>query len=103
MFSKILKNRTTVEIMVLAFTFTAAFMLVFIAMAVVLIALLNPGQDTSSISASLLNVVSGIIGALLGLLAGKAESMSSLSRPHTESLPPIQPGGTPPVVKPVIE
>jgi hypothetical protein len=89
--SSIIKDRSTVEIMVLAFTLTASFMLVFIAGSVVAIALLNPGIDTSSISSSLLNVVSGIIGALLGLLAGKAEGVTNLTRRPGETLPPLTP------------
>jgi uncharacterized membrane protein len=72
------KNRSVVEIMVLCFTFLVAFSLMLTASAVVIIEIKNPETDTDAIVQSLISLISGILGALLGLIAGKSEGAASL-------------------------
>ena len=72
------RHRSAVEIIVLTFTVTVSVTLLLTGGTIAIIEILNPDSDTSNASATLLNVVSGIIGALLGLLAGKVESGGSV-------------------------
>ena len=66
------KGRSTIEIMILVFTFVVAFMIVGLSVLVLLIEMRTPEADTGIISNTLMSLVSGILGALLGLIAGKS-------------------------------
>lgn len=79
------KNRSVVEIMVLAFTFTVALAIAALGASIVLVQIRNPGADTDSASTVLFNLISGMMGALLGLLAGKS---TDTNPPHLEPPPP---------------
>lgn len=71
-----MKGRSTVEVMVLMLTFTVCFGILATGATIAVIEIRDPSVDTSSITQSLLSLVSGILGALLGLLAGKAENVT---------------------------
>lgn len=75
-----MKNRSTIEIMVIVFTFVVAFFIVGLGILIVIVESNNPEADTGVIANTLSTLVSGILGALLGLIAGKA-SNSFGSRP----------------------
>ena len=68
-----------IEIMVLAFTFVVAFAICGLGVLIVVVEANNPEADTGVIANTLSTLVSGILGALLGLLAGKASNGTSLS------------------------
>lgn len=72
-----MKNRSTVEIMVLVFTFVVAFMIVGLGCMILVVEVNNPEADTGLIANTLMSLVSGILGALLGLIAGKASGGQS--------------------------
>lgn len=74
------KSRSVIEIMVLVFTGVVAFFLIGLGIMVVLVEINNPETDTSLVANTLMSLVSGILGALLGLIAGKADAMQELDR-----------------------
>ena len=66
------KGRSVIEIMVITFTLVVAFMIVGIGVMIIVVESRNPEADTALVASTLMNIVSGIVGALLGLLAGKS-------------------------------
>ena len=68
------KNRSVIEIMVLVFTFVVAFAIVGLGILIVVVEANHPEADTGVIANTLSTLVSGILGALLGLIAGKSQS-----------------------------
>jgi hypothetical protein len=66
------KNRSVIEIMVLVFTFVVAFAIIGLGVLIVVVEGRNPEADTGVIANTLSTLVSGILGALLGLIAGKS-------------------------------
>jgi hypothetical protein len=75
-----------VEIMVLAFTLVVASSIILLGITITIITIVNPKINTESAATALFNLLTGMMGALLGLLAGKAEVVSQL---HTR--PPDKP------------
>jgi hypothetical protein len=73
------RNRSVVEVMVLIFTLVVAFSLVATGFWVAFIEIRNPEADTDSAVDVLFTTPTVILGALLGLLAGKSEGVSELS------------------------
>ena len=70
------RNRSVIEIMVLIFTFVVAFAICGLGVLIVIVEANNPEADTGVIANTLSTLVSGILGALLGLIAGKSQSAS---------------------------
>ena len=75
-----MRHRSVIEIMVLVFTFVVGFAICGLGVLIVVVESRNPEADTGVIANTLSTLVSGIMGALLGLLAGKASTGSTLSR-----------------------
>jgi hypothetical protein len=69
-----MKGRSVIEIMVLVFTFVVAFAICGLGVLIVVVEANNPEADTGVIANTLSTLVSGILGALLGLIAGKSQS-----------------------------
>jgi hypothetical protein len=80
------RGRSVIEIMVLSFTFVVGAVLLLTATALVVIEVRDPGTDTSSVAQALLSLISGILGALLGLIAGRSASTTSLDRREEDHL-----------------
>jgi uncharacterized membrane protein len=57
--------------MILTFTFVVGFMIVGLSVLILIVEVKNPAADTGIIANTLMSLVSGILGALLGLIAGK--------------------------------
>lgn len=76
-----MKNRSVIEIMILVFTFTVGFMIVGLSIMILVVETRNPEADTGIIANTLMSLVSGILGALLGLIAGKSTGNSLNKRP----------------------
>jgi hypothetical protein len=74
------KNRSVIEIMVLVFTFIIGFFIVGLGVLIVIVEVKNPEADTGIIANTLASLVSGILGALLGLIAGKSTADSDLHK-----------------------
>lgn len=74
-----LGDRTTLELMVLALTVTICLSLLMTGASIVVIELVHPEADTSSAIAGLSSSLSMILGALLGLLAGRGERVAALA------------------------
>ena len=66
--------------MVLALTFTVAGVVVLIGVVVAWVEIRDPTTDTSTATSSLINIITGMMGALLGLLAGKSSTVNSIER-----------------------
>jgi cytochrome c biogenesis protein CcdA len=79
-----LNSRSVVEVMTLTFTFLIAFVIVLGALIVAVAEILNPETDTTQIVDGLLSVITGILGALLGLLAGKSEAVNMAPKSSPE-------------------
>lgn len=74
------RNRSTIEIMVLIFTFVVGFSLIMTGVVIAVIEIKNPETDTNTITQSLISLISGILGALLGLIAGRTVATTDLSQ-----------------------
>jgi len=70
------KGRSVIEIMVLAFTFVVAVSIMGLAVMIIIVESRNPEADTGLIANTLMSLISGILGALLGLIAGKSSSVA---------------------------
>jgi hypothetical protein len=70
------KGRSVIEIMVLTFTFVVAISISGLGFMIIFVELKNPAADTGLIANTLMSLISGILGALLGLIAGKSSIVS---------------------------
>ena len=68
------KGRSVIEIMVLVFTGIVAFTLVGLGVIILVVEVRHPNADTALLVNTMMSLVSGILGALLGLIAGKSNS-----------------------------
>jgi hypothetical protein len=75
----VFQNRSVIEIMVMVFTFVVGFMIVGLSILVLVVEVKNPEADTGIIANTLMSLVSGILGALLGLIAGKSTGASGFN------------------------
>jgi hypothetical protein len=75
------KNRSVIEVMIMVFTFVVGFMIVGLSVLILIVEVRNPAADTGIIANTLMSLVSGILGALLGLIAGKSTGGSLGQRP----------------------
>ena len=72
-------NRSVIEVLVLTFTFIVAVAILGISATILVVEVRDPDTNTSSITQALLTLISGILGSLLGLLAGRSVMSSELS------------------------
>lgn len=75
-----MRNRSVVEIMVIMFASVVAFMIALLGSLIAFLEIRDPETDTGDMTKSLLSVVSLILGALLGLLAGKSQAVNDLHK-----------------------
>jgi len=73
-----LAGRSAVELMVLMLTGTICLALLFTGAAVAVIEIVHPESDTTAVISSMTDILSMILGALLGLLAGRSERSAGL-------------------------
>lgn len=66
-------RRSAVEILVLVLTGVVAFYIVSATTLVIVIELNDPTSDTSGLVNSLSAMITGVLGALLGLIAGRSD------------------------------
>ena len=69
-----MKNRSVIEVMVLVFTFVVGMIIVGLSFMIVFVELRDPEADTAVLANTLMSLVSGILGALLGLIAGRSST-----------------------------
>lgn len=80
------KNRTVIETMIILFTGVVVFVMLSMSTAVVIIEIQSGGDaDTDRAVDGLVALITTILGALLGLIAGKATNGSK--PPESESSP----------------
>jgi hypothetical protein len=72
--------------MVLTFTFVVCFILILTSVGIAIIEIKDPSVDTNTITQSLISLVSGILGALLGLIAGRTVTTNELSKKPDDEL-----------------
>jgi hypothetical protein len=75
-----LRDRSVLELMILAFTFVVGFAIIAVGATITVVEIRDPDVDTASATQALLTLVSGILGALLGLIAGRSGVGSELHR-----------------------
>lgn len=80
----ILRGRRTVEIMVLLLTATVCLFILASGGVITFVVLTRPGTDVNTVMQSLIGIISTILGALLGLLVGRAVTPIE-PMPDTES------------------
>jgi hypothetical protein len=80
------KGRSVIEIMVLVFTGIVAFTLVGLGVIILVVEVKHPEADTALLVNTMMSLVSGILGALLGLIAGKSNSTGNGSNPFASDL-----------------
>lgn len=74
------RNRSVVEILVITFTMVVAFAIVGLGCMIIVVEINHPEADTGLIANTLMTLVGGILGALLGLIAGKSDATNGLHR-----------------------
>ena len=74
-----MRNRSVIEVMILVFTFVVGFMIVGLSVLILIVEVRNPAADTGIIANTLMSLVSGILGALLGLIAGKSTGGANIN------------------------
>jgi hypothetical protein len=89
------KGRSVIEIMVLVFTGIVAFTLVGLGVIILVVEVKHPEADTALLVNTMMSLVSGILGALLGLIAGKSNSNGKGGSNPFESDLDRRPDGTP--------
>ena len=65
----------------MVFTFVVGFMICGLSVLILIVEVRNPAADTGIIANTLMSLVSGILGALLGLIAGKSAGGGMNQRP----------------------
>lgn len=66
-------HRSTLDLMILVFTFTVAFSILATGATVAIVEIQDPEADTERVVEILTTLITAILGALLGLIAGKNE------------------------------
>jgi hypothetical protein len=69
-----LATRSTVDIMILVLVFVVSVSILATGATVAVIEIAHPESDTTTVVESLTSTITGIIGALLGLIAGRSEA-----------------------------
>lgn len=70
------KGRSVIEIMVLMFTVVVSISITGLGVLIIVVEARHPEADTALIANTLMSLISGILGALLGLIAGKSSSVT---------------------------
>ena len=68
-----MRNRSVIEIMVLVFVGIVAFTLIGLGVIILVVEVKHPEADTALLVNTMMSLVSGILGALLGLIAGQSK------------------------------
>ena len=71
-----IRTHSVIDVMVITFTALIAFTILFGAVAVMVIEIIDHTTDTSNITDALTSMITAILGALLGLIAGRSETMN---------------------------
>jgi hypothetical protein len=84
------KNRSVVDTMILVFTLAVAWTIMTTGVAIVIIQIVKPHANTDRAVDAIFGLVSAILGALLGLIAGRrtVDGKLEIVRPVDEEKPP---------------
>ncbi len=72
------KSNNATEYVVVVFVVTVASILVISTLALIVLAAINPDRDYSTLTNSLLDIVTTVIGALIGFIAGKGQGRAEM-------------------------
>lgn len=89
----VFRNRSVIELMVLVFVFIVAFTLVGLGIIILVVEIKHPEADTALLVNTMMSLVSGILGALLGLIAGQKGDKGGGSGPDLSQRPDGSQGG----------
>ena len=79
-----MRERSVIEILVLMFTFVVGLCIVGLGGAVAVIEIRDPAVDTTDAVIALGGLISTILGALLGLLAGRTQFTNEMTHRPSE-------------------
>lgn len=83
-----MRNRSVLELMVMAFTGLVVIAILTMGATIAVIEIRDPTVDTSAAGNALLSVITAILGALLGILAGRSTAFQKeLSDHHDDDEP----------------
>lgn len=74
------KNRSVVEVMVIVFTLVVSFSMLATGAMIAVVEIRDPEADTSNVVDVLFTSITIVLGALLGLLAGKSDTIEGLGK-----------------------
>ena len=74
-----MKNRSSVEIIVIIFTVLVSMVILTFSIGLIVIEITNPGADTSILTSTLMSLTSAILGTIFGMLMNKSEKLSKRS------------------------
>jgi multidrug resistance efflux pump len=77
-----MKDRSSVEIIVIVLTFVVAFVIVLMSIGLLIIAVKYPETDTGVLTSTLMSLTSAILGTLFGMLISKGDQINR--RPDTK-------------------
>lgn len=76
-----MRNRSVIEMMVLAFTLLVGIAIISLSGTVIYVLITDSDSDVDRLVATLSSMISAILGALLGLIAGRATTSELHERP----------------------
>jgi hypothetical protein len=76
---RFMKNRSSVEIIVIIFTVLVSMVILTFSIGLIVIEITNPGADTSILTSTLMSLTSAILGTIFGMLMNKSEKLSKRS------------------------
>jgi len=79
-----MRERSVIELMVLALTLLVAVVIISTAATIAVVEIRDPETDTGTSVQWLFGLTGTLVGALLGLLAGRSRFTEELSRRHDE-------------------
>ena len=71
-----MKNRSSVEIIVITLTFVVAFVIVGMSIGLIVVQIRYPETDTTVLTSTLMSLTSAILGTLFGMLISKGDKIN---------------------------
>jgi hypothetical protein len=71
-----MKNRSSVEIIVIIFTVLVAMVILTFSIGLIVVEITNPATDTTILTSTLMSLTSAILGTIFGMLMNKSEKLN---------------------------
>jgi hypothetical protein len=73
---RFMKNRSSVEIIVIIFTVLVAMVILTFSIGLIVVEITNPATDTTILTSTLMSLTSAILGTIFGMLMNKSEKLN---------------------------